>query len=48
MKRWLQEHPNATLREAFESGWMACTEAWCRGKREKMEQICEMMKELIS
>lgn len=47
MEKWLREHPDATLREAFEAGWYNCTEAWCRGKREKMEQVCEMIREII-
>ena len=47
MERWLRENPTATLRDAFEAGWYGCTDAWCRGRREKMEQVCEMMKEII-
>ena len=47
MKRWLAGHPDATAEEAFVAGWMLCTEAWCHGKREKMEQVCEMIKEII-
>ena len=47
MAEWIAKHPEATLEEAFVAGWFACTEAWCRGKREKMEQIVELMKEII-
>jgi len=47
MKLWLQENPDATPEDAFKAGWMLCTEAWCRGKREKMDQVCELMKEII-
>lgn len=47
MKRWLAGHPDATAEEAFVDGWMLCTEAWCHGKREKMEQVCELIKEII-
>lgn len=47
MEIWLHENPDATLEDAFEAGWMLCTEAWCQGKREKMEQVCELMKEII-
>lgn len=47
MEIWLQENPDATLEDAFEAGWMLCTDAWCHGKREKMEQVCEVMKEII-
>lgn len=47
MKRWLAGHPDATAEEAFAAGWMLCTEAWCHGKRVKMEQVCEMIKEII-
>ena len=44
---WAAEHPSATTEEAFTAGWMLCTEAWCHGKREKMDQVCELMKEII-
>lgn len=47
MERWLRENPNATLREAFEAGWLCCTDAWCHGKREKMEQVMEQLKQII-
>ena len=47
MSEWIAKHPEATLEEAFEAGWFACSEAWCHGKREKMEQVCELMKEII-
>ena len=47
MAEWIAKHPQATLEEAFEAGWFACSEAWCHGKREKMEQVCELMKEII-
>ena len=47
MGKWLKENPNATLREAFEAGWYGCTEAWCHGKREKMESCIELMTDII-
>ena len=47
MEIWLQENPDATLVDAFKAGWMLCTDAWCHSKREKMEQVCELMKEII-
>lgn len=47
MEKWLAGHPNATLREAFEGGWYGCTDAWCHGKREKMEQVTELIKEIL-
>ena len=47
MAEWIAKHPEATLEEAFMAGWFACTDAWCHGKREKMEQVCEFMKEII-
>ena len=47
MKDWIQKHPEATPEQAFEAGWLLCTQSWCHGKREKMEKICEMMKEVI-
>jgi hypothetical protein len=48
MEIWLQENPDATLEEAFQAGWMLCTEAWCHGKREKMEHVCELLKDILS
>ena len=47
MEKWMREHRNATPEECFEAGWMLCTDSWCHHKREKMEQVCEMMKEII-
>ena len=47
MKEWLRGHPKATLEEAWEAGWLMCTQAWCHGKREKMEKVIEMMKDII-
>ena len=47
MKRWLAGHPEATAEEAFAAGWMLCTEAWCHGKREKMEMVCELIKDVL-
>ena len=47
LQEWIEKHPDATLQEAFTAGWMLCTDAWCHGKREKMEQVCELMKEII-
>ena len=47
LQEWLQGHPDATLEDAFTAGWMLCTDSWCRGKREKMESVCELMKEII-
>ena len=48
MEKWLMEHPEATLREAFEAGWLGCTDAWCRGKRERYEQLIEDLKQIIA
>lgn len=47
-EEWLKEHPTATAEEAFKAGWFACTDAWCHGKREKMESVCELMKEIMA
>ena len=48
MEQWLQEHPDATAADAFKAGWFACTDAWCHGKREKLEQVVEHLKDIIS
>ena len=47
MEEWLREHPDATTADAFKAGWMGCTDAWCHGRREKMERVCELMKEIM-
>ncbi len=47
MKSWLEKHPEATVEEAFLGGWLACTDAWCHGRREKFEMIVQQMKEII-
>ena len=28
-ERWLKQHPNATLIDAFVAGYWVCTDAWC-------------------
>lgn len=32
-KQWLAEHPDATAEEAWEAGYLTCTENWCMKKR---------------
>ena len=48
MAIWLKDHPKATAAEAYEAGYFACTDAWCHEKVDKMEQCCQLMKEIIS
>lgn len=47
MRLWLEAHPDASPSDAFKAGWMCCTEAWCHGKRELMERVRELIKEII-
>ena len=47
MKDWLQKHPQATVEEAWEAGYMQSNSNWCHGKRELMENVIEEMKEII-
>ena len=47
MAEWILKHPKATVAEAFEAGWMLCSAEWCHGKREKMEQIRELIKDIL-
>lgn len=47
MAEWIAKHPEATLEEAFVAGWFACSEAWCHGKREKLEECITLMREII-
>jgi hypothetical protein len=47
MNDWLSKHPDATPEEAYEAGWLACTEAWCHGKREKLEKLVQLMNDII-
>ena len=48
LQEWLDKHPDATMEDAFTAGWMLCTEAWCQGKREKMEQLRELLKDILA
>lgn len=32
-QEWLEKHQKATLEEAFEAGYLACTTNWCQHKR---------------
>lgn len=32
-EKWLNEHPNATLAEAWENGYTTCTDNWCNRQR---------------
>ena len=47
MKDWLQKHPQATVEEAWEAGYMQSNSNWFHGKRELMENVIEEMKEII-
>ena len=31
--KWLSEHPDATLDEAYEAGYHQSTDNWCKSKR---------------
>ena len=33
MNRWLADHPDATAEEAWEAGYLTCTDNWCKGRR---------------
>lgn len=47
MAEWISKHPDATVEEAWTAGYFCSTDAWCHGKREKMDKVCELMKEII-
>lgn len=47
MAEWLSKHQDATLEEAWEAGYMICTNNWCQGKVELMAQCSELMKQII-
>lgn len=47
MQVWLKSHPNATLEEAYEAGYMTCTNNWCHGKVALFEKCREMLKLII-
>ena len=47
---WLRGHPKATAAEAWEAGYVQCTENWCRKERfgiERRLNICETTKNEI-
>ena len=33
MRKWVEEHPSATIEEAYNAGYLQCVENWCKGKR---------------
>ena len=33
MKEWLAKHPKATAEEAWEAGYLTCSDNWCRKRR---------------
>lgn len=33
MKIWLAKHPDATIEEAWEAGYLQSTTNWCNGER---------------
>lgn len=33
MRQWLSSHPKATLKEAWEAGYLQCLKNWCNKKR---------------
>ena len=47
LKEWLSKHPNATVEEAIEAGYMISNNNWCHGKVEQMEKCIEMLKQII-
>ena len=47
MAEWIAKHPEATVEQAWMAGYNCSTEAWCHGKREKMERVCELIKDII-
>ena len=30
---WLRQHPDATVEEAWENGYLTCTRNWCVGRK---------------
>lgn len=33
-EEWLKKHPKATLKEAWDAGYLTSTSNWCKQKRE--------------
>ena len=48
MQEWLSKHQDATPEEAWVAGYMTCTDNWCGGKREKLEKIVELIKDITT
>ena len=48
MREWLSEHPEATVEQAFEAGYMTSNSNWCRGKVELMKKCMEILKQLTN
>ena len=47
MKEWLSKHPDATIEEALEAGYLQCTKNWLHGKLDLMEKCVELMKQIL-
>ena len=30
MEKWIQQHPNATIEEAWMAGYWQCSDNWCK------------------
>lgn len=48
MAEWIEQHPEATIEQAWQAGYECSTNAWCHGKVSMMEQCRELMKQILS
>lgn len=33
MEKWIKEHPNATIEDAWMAGYWQCTDNWCKSTK---------------
>lgn len=48
MTEWIEKHPEATIQEAWEAGYMFSTDAWCHGKVSLMAECRELINQILS
>lgn len=42
-KRWIRDHPKATIEDAWNAGYFQCSDNWCNKetfKKNKRNEIC--------
>ena len=48
MTEWIEKHPEATIQEAWEAGYLICCSNWCNRKRQVYTYLYKIVQSLIS